>query len=194
MADITLAFQGPFTFVGGESSIFHSPVADSTGIYLWTIRQREDDMHLIHYIGETTSFARRNREYLTQILGMNYGIFSPEKAREGVSEILWPGAWRDKTQDGPAIQIEAYETVRDDVMSYLAFLNVFFAELEDGIDSRLRKHIEGCIGWNLRNHHPEAKALYPDGCHIGTMADKNHGTLRVSTPEEIRGLDLLIPY
>ena len=192
MADISLNFEGPFTFTGGGGSVFHSPFAASSGIYLWTFRQRSDNTHLIHYIGETVSLGRRHREHLIQILGLNYGIFAPDKATEGVCELLWAGLWRDKTPDGPSRQIEAYQTVHDDVTRYLVALNIFFAELKT--DNRLRKHIEGCIGWNLRNKHPESKALYPDDNHVGTMPEKNHGELLIASSESIRGLASRIPY
>jgi hypothetical protein len=82
--------------------------------------------------------------------------------------------------------------VHDDVTRYLAVLSIFFAELKT--DDQLRKHIEGCIGWNLRNNHPEMKILYPDDNHIGTMPDKNHGELLITASQSIRGLDSRIPY
>jgi hypothetical protein len=190
MTNITLNFEGPFTFRGGKS-VFHSPFAASSGIYLWTFRQR-DDTHLIHYIGETVSLGKRHREHITQILGLNYGIFDTGKAQEGVCQLLWDGLWRDRTPEGPARQIEAYQTVHDDVICYVDALNIFFAEVE--ADTRLRRHIEGCIGWNLRNIHPKFKALYPDDNRVGTMPNKNHGELLITSSESIRGLDSKISF
>jgi hypothetical protein len=190
-AVIPLNFVGPFTFTAGERSVFHFP-GTAAGIYLWTIKQRSDQTHLIHYIGETLSLGNRHREHLIQILGLNYGIFHPDKAQEGVCELLWPGLWRDKAPDGPSRQIEAYQAIHEQVTQYLAILNIFFAELNT--EARLRKHIEGCIGWNLRNNHPTGKTLYPDDNHVGTGAAKDRGELRISAPEPIRGLDARIPY
>jgi len=192
MTDIDLNFVGPFTLIDGKACVFHSAFAASPGIYLWTIKQDDDNTHLIHYVGETVSLGKRHREHLIQILGLNYGIFDPEKARQGVSELLWNGLWRDKTVSGPLIQLEAYRRIHEDVLRYLSILNVFFAELKG--DSNLRKHVEGCIGWHLRNNHPEHKALYPNDNHVGTRKDKNNGTLRILVPETIRGLDEAIPY
>lgn len=192
MTDIALNFVGPFTLVDGKACVFHSAFAASPGIYLWTIRQDYDDTHLIHYVGETVSLGKRHREHLIQILGLNYGIFNPDKARQGVSELLWKGLWRDKTATGPLMQLEAYRSIHQDVLQYLSILNVFFAELN--ADSNLRKHVEGCIGWNLRNNHREHKALYPDDNHVGTMKDKTNGNLYISVPETIKGLDGVIPY
>jgi hypothetical protein len=194
--NITLDFEGPYTFLSGGTSVFLSPCATSRGVYLWTIRQREDDAHLIHYVGETKSLGKRHRKHLTAILGLDYGIFGPDRAQEGVRRSLWRGLWREKAQDAPSKLIEAYQTLHDGVTRYLAVVNIFFAEIrtELEIDKQLRKHIEGCIGLNLRKNHPESKTLYPDDNHIGTMPDKDHGELMISCSQCIRGLDSRIRY
>ena len=101
MNSINLEFKGPFTFIGERDSVFKSSFANSSGIYLWTVRQRKDSTHLIHYVGETVSFAKRHKEHLIQILGLNYGIFDAEKAQGGVCEPIWNGLWRDKSSDAP---------------------------------------------------------------------------------------------
>ena len=190
--EIALNFVGPFSFVGDGRSLFESPVASSAGVYLWTIKQRSDNTHLIHYVGETTSFASRHREHLIQILGLNYGIIHPEKAQDGICEWLWQGLWRDRSPLGPAKQIAAYQAIHQQMIRYLSLVNVFFAEVNT--ETQLRKHIEGCIGWNLRNNYPTCKALYPDDNHVGTMAAKNRGLLRIKTAEIVRGLDSEIPF
>jgi hypothetical protein len=190
--EIALDFVGPFTFTAGEGSVFHSPCATAAGIYLWTIKQRSDQTHLIHYVGETISLGARHREHLIHVLGLNYGIFNPDRAQEGVCELLWPGLWRSRGLDGPSKQIEAYQALHEHVLRYLSIVNIFFAELNT--ETQLRRHIEGCVGWNLRNNHPECKVLYPDDNHVGTLATKDRGELRVNAPEPIRGLDARIPF
>jgi hypothetical protein len=193
--DISLSFVGPFTFTDGGNSVFESPCATAAGIYLWTIRQLGDDSHLIHYVGETgatVGLAIRHRTHLIGILGLYYGIIHPEKAQQGVCDWLWRGLWRDKSSAGPARQIEAYRTIHEYMIRYLSIISIFFAELHT--DTQLRRHIEGCVGWNLRNNHPDCKALYPDDNHVGTLAAKNRGILRVTASKVIRGLDSEIPY
>ncbi len=74
MKEIKLHFKGPFTFIDGPQSVFYSEQAKSPCIYLWTIRQKKDNSHYIHYVGETVSLVKRQREHLIQILGLNYGI------------------------------------------------------------------------------------------------------------------------
>ena len=75
--------------------------------------------------------------------------FDPDEAEQGVLEILWPGMWRDKSVDGPSTCLNAYGELNKTVRRYLAALNVFFAPT--GLSVQLRKHVEGCVGYNLRN-------------------------------------------
>ncbi len=156
--DISLKFHGPYTFTDSPMSVFSCGYAKSEGIYLWTVRQSGTQHHLIHYVGETIGLAKRQREHLTAILGLNYGIWDPEKARNGVSELIWKGAWRIKDGSGPGQQIETYGKLdRKIVLEYVASMGIFFAKLAE--DRNTRMHVEGCIGWNLRNWHPEYKIL-----------------------------------
>ena len=190
--DIELNFSGPYSFSEPKNNVFSASCANVAGVYLWTIQQRSDNSHLIHYVGETISFAKRQREHLINILGLNYGIFDPVKAQEGVCDLVWPGLWRDKSPTGPLKQIEAYHSLHEVVLKYLRAINIFFAETT--VETQIRRHIEGCIGWNLRNNHPDAKVLYPDDNHIGAKTEKNHGNLLITSSEKIRGLDACIKY
>ena len=192
MADLQLHFDGPYTFTAGDRSLFHASCAKAAGVYLWTFRQNSDSSHLIHYVGETISFAKRQREHLIHILSMNYGVFDPDKAQQGIAEVRWPGLWRRKSADGPMECLKAYGALNDVVLRYIEVLNVFFAPTS--IDQQLRKHVEGCVGWNLRMRYPDHKVLYPDDNHIGTNADKTNGILCITSSEVIRGLDAEIPY
>ncbi len=188
---MNLTFTGPFTFTE-PASVFQAPCSASAGVYLWTIRQNADDAYLIHYVGETASLGKRHRVHLTHILGLNFGIIDPVKAREGICEWVWKGMWRDRTATGPSRALYAYRDMQDMVLAKLDCIDIFFAETD--VDAKLRKHIEGCIGWNLRNNHPEWKALYPDDNHVGASAVRDHGELKITAPVLIRGLDAAIPY
>jgi hypothetical protein len=192
MKDLSLRFEGPFTFTEGDHCVFRSPSANSPGIYLWTVRQKKDNTHLIHYVGETNWLGKRHREHLVQILGLNYGIFDADKAQEGACELRWNGLWRDRAPEASIRATVEYSQLHEVVVKYISVIEIFFAELE--IELNLRKHIEGCIGWNLRNNHPECKQLYPDDNHIGTMKEKRIGLLHIEAAESIRGLDAIIPY
>jgi len=192
MYDLFLYFDGPFHFTEGADSIYHSPAANSAGVYLWTIKQDVDGSHLIHYVGETKNFGKRHREHLINILSLNYGIFEPDDARKGICTFLWRGLWRDRTADGPAKLISEYISLSQCVVRYIKVINIFYAELI--IENALRKHIEGCIGWNLRNNHVDCKQLYPDDNHIGTMKEKKNGRLIITANQKIQGLDSIIEY
>lgn len=195
METLNLNFTGPFSFLDRHNSVFTAPCAGAAGVYLWTIEQGADRTHMVHYVGETTSLAKRHRVHLIHILGLNYGIFDPDEAQRGICEPIWQGLWRDKSPDGPHKQIDAYQTIHVSVIKYVSVLNIFFAPVDPvEVDSQLRKHIEGCIGWNLRKNHPADTALYPADNHIGTKSEKNRGELLIAAPETIRGLDERIPY
>lgn len=184
---IQLKFAGPFTLSDGPDSIFRSEYKNDAGIYLWTIRQRANDKHLIHYIGETASLAKRHKEHLVSILGLYYGIWDAEKAQNGVSELIWAGLWRDKSEDGPAKQLKGYDHLHKAILKYVDIISIVFAKLD--CDASLRKHIEGCIGYHLRTNHPEAKMLYPDDNRVGRMKGQGQLVLKMASPVDICGLD-----
>lgn len=187
MNEIQLNFAGPFTFVDGEGSVFKSRYVKSEGIYLWTIKQIIGRYHLIHYIGETKSLAKRQKEHLIHMLGFNYGIWDPDKLQNGISDLLWNGLWRNKNENGPALQLKAYEELSHVILKYVSVLNIFFAEIN--IEDNKRKHIEGIIGRNLRNNPPEYKSLYPDDNLTGIRKIKYNEKVLIKSSEEIKGID-----
>ncbi len=187
MNDVSIHFEGPLTFGAGPDSLFQSPLAGAAGVYLWTFRQVPAGSHLIHYIGETYSFARRQREHLIHILGMNYGIFDPADAQAGKSTRIWPGLWRDRSADAPERLLERYESLAGVAARYISQMTVFFAPVEG--DKKLRRHIEGTIGWNLRNRHPELCTLYPADNQLGRSRTPFHARLHITSAEPVQGLD-----
>jgi len=194
MNDIDLNFIGPFTF-NSSNTVFESNNENKSGIYIWTIKQKIDNTHFIHYIGETKSFANRHKEHLNEILCLNYGIFDPKDAKEGISNFIWKGLWRDKSLDAPLRQLETYKKFHEQILEYISIINIFFAELpENKVDTQLRKHIEGCLGWNLRKIHQEYTSLYPDDCRTARRRNVDHGKLIITVPEIILGLDHIIKY
>jgi hypothetical protein len=189
---IELNFTGPYKFSQPGNNIFTSPYAESAGVYLWTIRQKCDGSYLIHYVGETASFAKRQRQHLIGILGLDAGIFDPDRAQNGVCNLVWPGMWRDQSPKAPLRQIKAYEFINKTVLEYVDIIDVFFAKTD--IDVQTRRHAEGCIAWNLRNNHPEDRVLYPDDNHAGMSRSMKNGSVMIRANEHIRGLDAVIEY
>jgi hypothetical protein len=192
MSDVSLYFDGPFSFTNERNSVFTCRWTESAGIYLWTSRQQQDKTHFIHYVGETNRLGKRHREHLINILGLNYGIFDPDDAAMGVCTILWGGLWRERNVAATKNAVSEYQRLHQQVVRYVTSITVFFAELV--VARQLRRHFEGCIGWNLRSNHADCKQLYPDDNHIGTISDKVNGRLFVTAAEEIRGLDATIEY
>jgi hypothetical protein len=186
METIALHFHGPLSFMPGERSLFHSPFATATGIYLWTIRSETDGFYYIHYVGEAVSFAARQREHLIQVLGMNYETLDVSAARRGERKHVWRGLWRARTSDGPGEALGLYASNARRVSEYVAAIDVFVAETT--VETNLRRHLEGSIGWNLRKNHPDKKALYADDNHIGTGAQLGW-RLRITADALIAGLD-----
>ena len=186
MKEITVHFEGPFYFGEGANSIFHSKFAKSQGVYIWTFKQH-DGSHLIHYIGETSSFAKRQREHLINVLGLNYGVFHPDDAKNGICNLVWPGLWRDKSADGPGRLLKQYTEYVPLAVRYIHEVTVFFATVNE--DTLVRRHIEGSIGHNLRKRHPLEKRLFPDDNRIGISKTGQNVRLLISSTEPIRGLD-----
>jgi hypothetical protein len=107
----------------------------------------------------------RHREHLINKLGFNYGIFDPDEAQNGVCKIVWKGLWREKAIEATPQALFEYQRLHEVVLRYIDTITIFFAELT--VEVQMRKHIEGCIGWNLRTNHVDCKQLYPDDNHVG---------------------------
>jgi hypothetical protein len=190
MQPLQLHFHGPLSFLPGEASLFHSPYRDVSGVYLWTIKSDVDGHYHIHYIGEAEKFARRHREHLVHVLGLNYGIIDPDNARRGVVKWLWPGLWRDKSAEGPGRLLERYARLADDVFRYVSALTVFVAPLD--VARGDRRHVEGCLSKHLRTAHPEVKTLYPDDNRALARATRLGVRLELTADAPIAGLDPML--
>jgi hypothetical protein len=185
MENILIEFIGPFKFFGKEKSTFSGDNKCSPGIYLWTFKTIKG--YMIHYIGQTTKFAIRQKEHLINILGLNYGIFDADEAKNGNQKIIWKGLWRDKNNVSLENALkDIYLDKKKEILEYIESIDIFFAEL-DGTN-KLREHVEGSIGWNLRNNHKEFKTLYPDDNHIG-ISNKMNCKLFIINNHNILGID-----
>ena len=187
MTSKTLHFSGPYSFRDGDISLFHSPHAKSEGIYLWVIKDRTTNQNYIHYIGETKSFAKRQSEHITHILGLDYMILDAESAVRGVEKVLWKGMWRDRTLGRIEKTLATYDSLSSKVTDYISIVDVYFTPTN--LPSDIRKHVEGSIGRNLRDDHPDHTLFYPDDNHIGTKANKLGETITITSDEPILGLD-----
>ena len=187
MTQTSLHFSGPFSFLKGENSLFHSKHSEDEGIYLWVIKDTENNINYIHYVGETTGFASRQREHLIRILGLDYCVIDTTLARQGVHKMIWKGMWRDKSKDAAGKALENYDTVSQHVVEYIGIIDVYFAPIK--LPNSIRKHIEGCVGWNLRENHEESTTFYPRDCRVGRSKTPLNEILTISSDEPIAGLD-----
>lgn len=194
MADsIAIHFNGPYSFVEENNSLFECKYSESAGIYLWT--KRSSIGYLICYVGQTANFSKRHKEHLIRILGLDYGIFSASAAREGRLEFYWKGLWRVKK--GEKIPIaELIKNYQDPIFSsrvieHIKSIEIFFAETED-LTQDIRKHIEGSIARNLRTQYPQYKVLYPDDNRTGVKRVKLNKKLVITSDQKILGLDSAI--
>ncbi|MEO6038670.1 MAG: hypothetical protein ABIQ93_09675 [Saprospiraceae bacterium] len=184
---ISLDFFGPFKFIKGEFYLFESAFVKSEGIYIWTIKDEKNNQNFVHYVGETVSFGKRQKEHLIQITGLNYRIIDADLAKQGIEKIIWNGMWRDRTPNAVATLLDNYTEVSKKVVDYIGLINVYFAATT--LEKHLRKHIEGCLGWNFRNNYPDHKTMYPDDNYVGIKAQRLGKNLLVNLPEEIVGID-----
>jgi hypothetical protein len=185
VGNIELRFAGPYKFLENDNSVFKCEYSDSPGIYLWTIRTTAGRM--VHYVGETAHFSKRQTYRLIQMLGLNYAIYDPGEAKKGKPIQLWKGLWRDKSNTMILEIGSAYEELSSSTIEYISLIDVFFAEFQG--TKIFRKHIEGSIGWNLRNNHHDLKSLYPADNHVGISRVKLGCKLLISCSNNILGID-----
>jgi len=184
---ITLDFFEPLKFIKGDNYLYDTEFVKSEGIYIWTIKDDKSGNNYIHYLGETVSFGKRQKEHLIQMTGLNYRIIDPDLARQGIEKIIWNGMWRDKSSNAVTTLLDNYNEVTKKVVDYIGLINVYFAPTT--FETHLRRHIEGCLGWNFRNKYPDLKTFYPDDNHVGTKSHRLGQRLIVNLPENIAGID-----
>lgn len=185
--DINLEFHGPYSMRKGSNYLFSSKLKNEEGVYLWTLKDETSGKNYINYIGETQKFAKRHREHIIQITGLNYQINDPEKVKKGDPGLLWNGLWRDRTNQGVGNMLDNYERLSSKVVEYVSLISIYFAPIK--LDRYTRRHVEGSIGWNLRNNHPEATVFYPKDNHVGANAKGIGCKLIINLPDKIEGVD-----
>lgn len=184
---ISLHFHGPLKFTKGDNYLFSTDYVKSEGIYIWTIKDEKSNVNYVHYVGETKSFGKRQREHLIQITGLNYRIIDPDLARKGIEKIIWNGMWRDKSSDAVATLLDNYDNVSKKVKEYIGLINIYFAPTN--FETHMRRHIEGCIGGNFRNKYPSLRLFYPDDNQVQSKAQRLGIKVSIVTDERIAGID-----
>ena len=184
---IMLTFHGPFTFTKGPQYLFNTGLLKKEGLYIWTIKDEVDYINHVHYIGETGYFARRQRQHLVQMTGLNYPILDARFARQGIQKVIWNGMAHDKSRHAAADLLENYNEVSRKVTDYISLINVYFAPFASGL--RMRRHVQDSIIWNFRTNYPELKGFYTDETHACIKPLRQGQKLILNLPEEIAGID-----
>jgi hypothetical protein len=181
----SLHFHGPYTFVDYGRGLASCRFADDAGVYLWVLRDGE--RRFVHYVGETVRFLARHKEHLTQILGLNYGIFRADAVAADDPAPIFGGMWRDRSADPMTPTLARWRELQDAVLAYVDVLEVFFAPTGT-LPVQERKHLEACIARQLRERHPRAARFYP--ADNRTILRSMQGVrIAVSAERSIEGLD-----
>jgi hypothetical protein len=184
---IMLTFHGPFTFTKGPRYLFNSGLLKKEGLYIWTIKDAIDGMNHVHYIGGTGYFARRQRQHLVQLTGLNYPILDATFAQQGIKKVIWNGMAHDKSRHAAADLLENYNEVSKKVTDYISLITIYFAPFTSGL--RMRRHVQDSIIWNFRTNYPELKQFYSDDTHACVKPLRQGQKLILNLPEDIAGID-----
>ena len=180
----SLHFRGPFTFIDHGHGIAASEFAKREGIYLWT--KTDGTRRFIHYVGETTLFLKRHKAHLTQMLGLNYGVFRADAIAADDPAPIHGGMWRDKSPDPVTNTVQAWLHLQQAILASVESVEVFFAPTS--LTNDMRKHVEGCLARQLRKRHPEEARFYP--ADNRTIPRKAQGVMIAVTSDlPIEGLD-----
>lgn len=186
--ELLLKFHGPFSFGEDRDSLFKCDFASQKGIYIWTIKDALHKINYIHYIGITDrTFAERQREHLIHILGQDYRIIDVNAARRGEENIVWNGLWRDKSEGAIQKLLTQYANTSKKVVDYVKLINVYFAPTS--LHNNLLCHIEGSLGWNLREKYPNLTLFYPTDNYVRKEKEKRNIRLLIELSEPIAGID-----
>jgi hypothetical protein len=188
--ELQLYFHGPYTFTPGASSLFACAERHASGVYLWTIRSDRDGQHYVHYVGEAEDFARRQREHLTHVLGLNYGVLDPAAARRGEAHWVWRGMWRDRTAAGPGEALARYSSLAGAVSAYVEALEVFVAPIAG--DRQTRRRVEQALAGQVRRTPVGAGALYPPDNRVSGAPGHSRIRLHIAAGAPIAGLDAAV--
>lgn len=184
---ISLHFHGPFTFVDHGRGIAGSEFAKQEGLYLWT--KTDGTRRFIHYVGETTNFLKRHKEHLTQMLGLNYGVFRTDAVAVDDPTPIHGGMWRDKSEDPLTRTVQAWLRLQKEIFANVESVEVFLAPTT--LTNEVRKHVEGCLARQLRLRHPVEARFYPGDNR--TIPRKTVGAaVRVTSDLPIEGLDAVL--
>ncbi|MFZ4580521.1 MAG: hypothetical protein ACOYOB_19225 [Myxococcota bacterium] len=188
--EVHLDFQGPFALTEqpGVRCLFADPVAQTIGIYLWTVAV--DGRERATYVGQTRrTFGQRMGEHVQGILCGAYAIQDPEALQRGVHTLLWAGdeggkRWPATLPTFVARLPELAQGIRE----YLGVLRVHVAPLEG--DVHLLSQVEGTLGRHFQRHPEQAThRFFSQGIKLpGAVAGERGVNLMVTSEGAVEGV------
>ena len=123
-------------------------------------------------------------------MGLDYRALYVEAAKQGIEKIVWDRMWRDKFDKAMGNLLNRHEDIGHEVVDFLLYRHPFAITY---VDILLIKHIEGNVGWRLRNKYKDLNVFCHDGNHIGTSCHRYNMILEVNLPAgTYREIELLL--
>jgi hypothetical protein len=123
------------------------------------------------------------------ILSLRYGLFRPDAVAANDPKPIFGGTqlmWQTKRQDDPLTNAVAkWKELQSKIAPYLESIEVFFAPTV--LSTVARRHVEGCIAWNLRLKYPNEARFYSNR-HAGKSQDLGI-IIPVALDQPILGID-----
>lgn len=146
---IRLNWEGPFLWphvVKPQSnliSLLDSPLASSSGVYLWTVEH--DGGFLIYAAGITRGpFKKRFQSHMRNYLKGVYTLFDIPSLQRGIRKEIWHGFWsRKRTIEKKKEYDSRHDELRNAAEVQLAAFRVFVAKVDPV--PRLPERIEAAI-------------------------------------------------
>lgn len=167
-----LQFDGPFSFLGGATTIESIPPR-VRGVYLWCIKGH-DGVYRVHYVGEAIDVRSRLRTHMEWQMAGKYTAFDVDKLRRNIKTL----AHRPKIG-----MVGAYKAL--DVASFnesfLTASEVFYANLGEAADKSTRCKYESALCMTIEDYGQNI-------LHIGGLRGYSMGTNEVNliTPGGVR--------
>lgn len=142
--EITVIWQGPFSWPSYESKNHMPPVPQVSGVYLQTFEY--DEGYIIYCAGITRrSVYVRFKEHSHAYTEGSYNVLDVDAIRQGVRKEIWHG-W-DYARKHPEEFEERKDLILGAVDKQLIAFSIFVAEL--GNEPRLLERVEAGIMQNL---------------------------------------------
>jgi hypothetical protein len=141
--NLQLSFEHPLTFLSleGYGRVLEQRQTRS-GIYVWAVQTRL--AQVVQYVGETRrSLGERFTEHWMQLLSGAYRIYDPDELDGDVSKLVWPGRYRQSSDDWYERFASRLPELAPALNRYLSAIRIHFAPLVG--DDRARKRLEAAL-------------------------------------------------